>query len=123
MVTGGILERRANSTVAVAEMALSMLEIVERAGRAVDQKLQLRIGMHSGGPIVAGALGTHKIAYDVWGDAVNTAKRMETYGLPGRVLVSAATRQILGDAFRFEPGGPLEVKGKGLMETYFLYRQ
>jgi adenylate cyclase len=72
--------------------------------------------------MVAGVLGTHKIAYDVWGDAVNTAKRMESYGLPGRVHVSAATRQALGDAFRFEPRGALEVKGKGSMETYFLYR-
>jgi len=123
MVTGGILDQRPNSAIAVAEMALSMLEIVERAGRAIDDKLQLRIGIHSGGPIVAGVLGTHKIAYDVWGDAVNTAKRMETYGLPGRVHVSAATRRLLGDAFRFEPRGLLDVKGKGSMETYFLYRQ
>jgi class 3 adenylate cyclase len=73
--------------------------------------------------MVAGVLGTHKVAFDVWGDAVNTAKRMETYGLPGRVHVSAATRQALGNAFRFEPRGPLHVKGKGPMETYFLYRQ
>jgi class 3 adenylate cyclase len=123
MVTGGILEQRPNSATAVAEMALSMLEIVERAGRSIDDKLQLRIGIHSGGPIVAGVLGTHKIAYDVWGDTVNTAKRMETYGLPGRVHVSAATRRLLGDAFRFEPRGLLDVKGKGSMETYFLCRQ
>jgi class 3 adenylate cyclase len=123
MVTGGILEQRPNSAAAVAEMALSMLEIVERAGRAIDDKLQMRIGIHSGGPIVAGVLGTHKIAYDVWGDTVNTAKRMETYGLPGRVHVSAATREALGDRFRFEPRGLLDVKGKGSMETYFLYRQ
>jgi class 3 adenylate cyclase len=121
MVTGGILERQPNSAAAVAEMALSMLEVVERAGRAIDKKLQLRIGIHTGGPIVAGVLGTHKIAYDVWGDAVNIAKRMETYGLPGRVHVSAATRQALGDAFCFEPRGPIEVKGKGWMETYILY--
>ena len=123
MVTGGILERRPNSATAVAEMALSMLEIVERAGRTINDKLQLRIGIHTGGPIVAGVLGTHKIAYDVWGDTVNTAKRMETYGLPGRVHVSAATRQLLGDGFRFEPRGLLDVKGKGSMGTYFLYRQ
>jgi class 3 adenylate cyclase len=122
MVTGGILEQRPNSAAAVAEMALSMLEIVERAGRAIDDKLQLRIGIHTGGPIVAGVLGSRKIAYDVWGDAVNTAKRMETYGLPGRVHVSAATRQVLGDMFRFEPRGLLDVKGKGPMETYFLHR-
>ena len=73
--------------------------------------------------MVAGVLGTHKIAFDVWGDAVNTAKRMETYGLPGRVHVSAATRHALGNAFRFESRGRLDVKGKGPMQTYFLYRQ
>ena len=67
-------------------------------------------------------LGTNKFVYDVWGDTVNTAKRMESHGLPGHVHVSAATRQALGDAFLFEPRGPLEVKGKGSMETYFLYR-
>jgi adenylate cyclase len=72
--------------------------------------------------LIAGVLGTHKFVYDVWGDTVNTAKRMESYGLPGHVHVSAATRQALGDAFRFDPRGALEVKGKGSMETYFLYR-
>jgi class 3 adenylate cyclase len=123
MVTSGVLERRPDGAIAVAEMGLSMLEITETAGRAFDGRLQLRIGIHTGGPIVAGVLGTHKIAFDVWGDAVNTAKRMETYGLPGRVHVSAATRQALGNAFRFEPRGALDVKGKGPMDTYFLYRQ
>jgi class 3 adenylate cyclase len=73
--------------------------------------------------MVADVLGTQKVAFDVWGDAVNTAKRMETYGLPGRVHVSAASCQALGNAFRFEPRGLLDVKGKGPMESYFLYRQ
>jgi adenylate cyclase len=123
MVTSGVLERRPDGAIAVAETGLSMLEITEAAGRCFDGKLQLRIGIHSGGPIVAGVLGTHKVAFDVWGDAVNTAKRMEAYGLPSRVHVSAATRQALGNAFRFEPRGQLDVKGKGPMETYFLYRQ
>ena len=123
MVTSGILERRPNGASAVAEMGLSMLDITESASRAFDRKLQLRVGIHTGGPIVAGVLGTHKVAFDVWGDAVNTAKRMETYGLPGRVHVSAATRQALGNGFSFEPRGPLDIKGKGPMETYFLYRQ
>lgn len=100
-----------------------MLEITETVGRGFDGRLQLRIGIHTGGPMVARVLGTHKVAFDVWGDAVNTAKRMETYGLPGRVHVSAATHQALGNAFRFEPRGPLDIKGKGPMETYFLYRQ
>jgi adenylate cyclase len=119
MVTGGESPERA---IAVAEMALSMVDATNAASRGIDKKLQLRIGIHTGGPIIAGVLGTHKIAYDVWGDAVNTAKRMETFGLPGRVHVSAATRKTLGNAFRFEPRGPLDVKGKGPMETYFLYR-
>jgi adenylate cyclase len=123
MVTSGILERRPDGPNAIAEMGLSMLEITETAGRAFDGRLHLRIGIHTGGPMVAGVLGTHKLAFDVWGDAVNTAKRMETYGLPGRVHVSAATRQALGNAFRFESRGRLDVKGKGPMETYFLYRQ
>ena len=123
MVTSGILERRPEGAIPVAEMGLSMLEITETAGRAFDGKLRLRVGIHTGGPIVAGVLGTHKVAFDVWGDAVNTAKRMETYGVPGRVHVSAATRQALGNAFRFEPRGRLDIKGKGPMETYFIYRQ
>jgi adenylate cyclase len=123
MVTSSILERRPDGAIAVAEMGLSMLEITEAAGRAFDGRLQLRIGIHTGGPMIAGVLGTHKVAFDVWGDAVNTAKRMETYGMPGRVHVSAATRQVLGDAFRFERRGRLDVKGKGPMETYFIYRQ
>ena len=88
---------------------------------AVGEQLQLRIGLNTGA-LIAGVLGTQKFVYDVWGDTVNTAKRMESYGLPGRVHVSAATRLALGDAFRFEPRGALEVKGKGSMETYFLYR-
>jgi adenylate cyclase len=122
MVTSGIQGEPPERAIAVAEMALSMLDATNAASRGFDKNLQLRIGIHTGGPIVAGVLGTHKIAYDVWGDAVNTAKRMETYGLPGRVHISAATRKALGSAFRFEPRGSIDVKGKGPMETYFLYR-
>src|ERR1700751_924003 len=103
-------------------MALSMLDITDAISKDLDSRLQLRVGIHTGGPMVAGVLGTHKIAYDVWGDAVNTAKRMESCGLPRRVHVSAATREALDAPFRFDPRGPLEGKGKGPMETYFLYR-
>jgi adenylate cyclase len=121
MVAGGLPEARTDHAAAVAEMALAMLDAVETAGRTVGERLQLRIGLNTGA-LIAGVLGTHKFVYDVWGDTVNTAKRMESYGQPGHVHVSAATRQALGDAFRFEPRGALEVKGKGSMETYFLYR-
>jgi adenylate cyclase len=122
MVAGGLPEERADHAVVVTEMALAMLDAVETAGRVVGQPLQLRIGLNTGA-LIAGVLGTHKFVYDVWGDTVNTAKRMESYGEPGRVHVSATTRRALGDAFRFEPRGSLEVKGKGSMETYFVYRR
>ena len=122
MVAGGLPEERPDHAAAVAEMALAMLDAVATAGRAVGEPLQLRIGLNTGA-LIAGVLGTHKFVYDVWGDTVNTAKRMESYGLAGRVHVSAATRQALGDTFRFEPRGPLEVKGKGSMKTYFVYRR
>jgi adenylate cyclase len=122
MVAGGLPETRADHAVAVAEMALAMLDAVEEARPALGQPLQLRVGLHTG-ELMAGVIGTRKFAYDVWGDTVNTAKRMESGGLPDRVHVSAATREVLGDAFRFEPRGALVVKGKGSMQTYFLYRQ
>jgi adenylate cyclase len=121
MLAGGVPEERPDHAAAVAEMALAMLDAVETAGSTVGERLQLRIGLNTGA-VIAGVLGTHKFVYDVWGDTVNTAKRMESYGVPGHVHVSGATRQALGDAFRFEPRGPLEVKGKGSMETYFVYR-
>jgi class 3 adenylate cyclase len=70
--------------------------------------------------VVAGVIGRRLFAYDLWGDTVNTASRMETYGVPGRIQVSAATRLALAESFRLEPRGPIAVKGKGMMETYFL---
>ena len=121
MVAGGVPEERADHAVTIAEMALEMLDAIEAAGRELGENLQLRIGLDTGA-IVAGVIGTHKFLYDVWGDCVNTAKRMETYGLPGHIHVSATTRQALGDRYRFEARGAMEVKGKGLMETFFLHR-
>jgi adenylate cyclase len=123
MVAGGLPEERADHAVAVAEMALAMLDAVDTAGRTAGQPLQLRIGLNTGGALIAGVLGTHKFVYDVWGDTVNTAKRMESYGEPGHVHVSATTRRALRDAFRFEPRGLLHIKGKGSMETYFVCRR
>jgi class 3 adenylate cyclase len=80
--------------------------------------LAARIGIHTG-PIVAGVIGTYKFVYDVWGDTVNTASRMESHSLPGRIQLSAATRTALGDAFAIERRGVIQIKGKGMMETFF----
>jgi adenylate cyclase len=122
MVAGGIPEPRPDHATAVAEMAVGMRSAAVMATRALGflgRPLQLRIGIHSG-PIVAGVIGTHKFGYDVWGDTVNTASRMEKYGMTGRIHVSAATRTLLGDAFRFEARSEIEIKGKGKMKTFFL---
>ena len=79
----------------------------------------MRIGIHSG-DVVAGIIGTHKFVYDVWGDAVNIASRMESHGMPNRIQISAATHLHLHEHFLLEPHGSVDIKGKGPMETYFL---
>jgi class 3 adenylate cyclase len=119
MVAAGLPEPRTDHATAAAEMALAMVSAITTAGATCGVPLQVRIGVHTGA-LIAGVLGTHKFVYDVWGDTVNTAKRMESYGLPGRIHVSAATRKALGKGFQFEPRGTLDIKGKGLVETYFL---
>ncbi len=119
MVAGGLPEPRTDHAVAVADMALHMIDVVVAAGTTLGRPLQVRIGVHSGAA-VAGIIGKHKFIYDVWGDTVNTANRMESHGEPNRVQISAATFHRVRDAFRCEPRGPQEVKGKGMMETYFL---
>jgi class 3 adenylate cyclase len=121
MAAGGLPQARPDHAAAVAEMALEMRELSARVAVEFDETVQLRIGLHSG-ELFAGVIGTHKFVYDVWGDTVNTAKRMETFGAPGRVHVSAATRCLLGDAYCFEPRGAIELKGKGPIETFFLER-
>jgi class 3 adenylate cyclase/CHASE3 domain sensor protein len=124
MVAGGVPDPRADHAAAVVEMAIAMNEATDVATRALGvlrQPLRVRIGVHSG-PLIAGVLGTNKLIYDVWGDTVNIASRMEKYGEPGRIHISAATRALLGDLHRFEARGKIDIKGKGKMETYFLER-
>jgi adenylate cyclase len=119
MVAGGLPEPRADHAHAVADMALAMIETVERMNCELPMPLQMRIGIHSG-DVVAGAIGTHKFVYDIWGDAVNIASRMESHGVPNRTQVSAATHRHLHERFRLQPHGSVDIKGKGPMETYFL---
>jgi class 3 adenylate cyclase/ActR/RegA family two-component response regulator len=119
MAAAGIPEPQADHAFRVASLAPRMLRAVRDVSETTGLDLQARIGIHSG-PIVAGVIGTHKFAYDVWGDTVNTASRMESHSVTGRIHVSEATRRALDGRFQFEPRGQIEVKGKGLMETYFL---
>jgi guanylate cyclase len=100
---------------AAADLALAMQAAVRDAG----DPWQARIGVHSG-PVVAGVIGTSKFVYDLWGDAVNTASRLETTAPPGEIQVSAAVARALGDAYDLEPRGAIELKGKGSTETFLL---
>ncbi len=118
MVAAGVPVARDDHASLLAELALRMRDHV--AAESFDgHGIRLRIGINSG-PVVAGVIGTHKFAYDLWGDAVNTASRMESEGVPGSIQVSAATYELIRDAFVCEPRGVIAVKGKGEMEAYFL---
>ncbi|MEG4939633.1 adenylate/guanylate cyclase domain-containing protein [Microcoleus sp. F4-D5] len=119
MVAGGIPIERPDHAEAIAEMALDMLAAIDELNLKLDAKFDLRIGINSG-PVVAGVIGTKKFIYDLWGDAVNTASRMESHGIPGRIQVSFYTYELLRDQYEFEERGSIEIKGKGEMRTYFL---
>ncbi len=103
----------------VADMGLAMLDGLARFGEASGQPIEVRVGMNVG-PAVAGVIGLKKFIYDVWGDTVNTASRMESTGVPGRIQVTNDTYERLRDSFEFERRGVVDVKGKGQVETWFL---
>lgn len=118
MVASGVPTPRPDHAQALARMALEMLEYVSHhPGR--QAKLEFRIGMNTG-PVVAGIIGQQKFHYDVWGDSVNVASRMESQGEPGKIQISGAMHRLLQDQFVCEPRGCIEIKGKGEMETWFL---
>lgn len=119
MVVGGVPLPRADHAEAVANMALDMMQALRSMKFSQTDALNLRIGMHSG-QVVAGVIGKKKLAYDVWGDTVNTASRMESHGEVGRIHLSEITARVLEETFIVEPRGTIDVKGKGAMTTYFL---
>jgi class 3 adenylate cyclase len=121
MVVGGLVPDRdgPGHVARVAEMALDMVDAVAAYRQRTGSSLEVRLGMHAG-PTVAGVIGLKKFIYDVWGDAVNTASRMESQGAPGRIQVSEETYQRLRSEFDLEPRGEIEIKGKGRLRTYFL---
>eukprot|EP01116_Phalansterium_solitarium_P002831 TRINITY_DN1311_c0_g1_i4.p1 TRINITY_DN1311_c0_g1~~TRINITY_DN1311_c0_g1_i4.p1 ORF type:complete len:1721 (+),score=538.54 TRINITY_DN1311_c0_g1_i4:169-5331(+) len=120
MVAGGCPERSVDHPQRMLEFAIEMLERLREFNQEFDRQLKLRIGINVG-PVVAGVLGLKKITYDLWGDAVNVASRMESSGVENRIQVSHAAFEALKHDYIFEERGKMEIKGKGLMLTY-LYK-
>ena len=119
-IASGLPLVRPDHAEAMADMALDMQNAIAQFFWPTGEPLCLRIGINSGGPVVAAVIGTKKFAYDVWGDTVNIACRMENHGLPGRIQVTEATYERLKYNYELEERGAIAVKGKGEMVTYWL---
>jgi adenylate cyclase len=119
MAAAGVPDPCADHASRAALLALDMLEAVTASATNGDGPLELRIGINSG-PLTAGVIGRKRFLYDLWGDAVNTASRMESSGTPGRIQITRATYELVKDAFVCEERGTIPVKGKGEMETWYL---
>jgi guanylate cyclase len=119
MVAAGIPTPRADHARVMALMALDMREAVLAQGAIGHLHLELRIGISSG-PVVAGVIGRKRFLYDLWGDAVNMASRMESHGTPGQIQVTRATYELLRDEFELESRGTVAIKGKGDVDTWYL---
>lgn len=119
MVAGGMPDYQEDHAEKVAHMALDMIATTKAFSKEMGEEIQLRIGIHSG-PAVAGVIGTQKPFYDVWGDTVNIAARLESFGTDGKIQVTAETKDRLSKTFDFSKRGNVEIKGKGNMELWYL---
>lgn len=119
MAVGGLPITREDHAEIVAEMALEMVPALEELNKQWGEQVQIRIGINTG-PVVAGVIGKSKFVYDIWGDAVNVASRMESHGVVGRIQVSENTYQLLQAKYDFEERGVIDIKNKGEMRAYLL---
>lgn len=119
LAVSGLPRARADHAHAAADMALEVMDAARRLERPDGEPLRLRIGLHSG-PVVAGVIGQSRLVYDLWGETVNVARSLEAQGTPGRIHISFATRDRLGDAFRLSERGLVPIKGGGEVRTFWL---
>ena len=119
LLAGGLPDERDDHAEAVAMAGLEMRAEIKKFNHETGENLDIRIGIHSG-PVVAGVIGKNKFTYDIWGDTVNTASRMESHGESGKIQVSEITYYLIKDKFKFEERGVIELKGKGKFKTYYL---
>ena len=122
MVAAGLPEVREDHTEAMVQFALEMLTAVEEHEGFQGEPIRLRVGINTG-PVVAGVIGRQKFIYDLWGDAVNVASRMESHGVANQIQVTTAVKEKLEGQYTFVEREPIDVKGKGLMVTYLLEQQ
>ena len=119
MVGAGIPVPMENHAEQILEFSIDMLKVTHEYNQKHNQNIRIRVGINSG-PAVAGVIGTKKFLYDLWGDTVNTASRMESSGIPNKIQLTEHTYQLTKDHYEFQNRGAIEIKGKGEMFTYFL---
>jgi len=119
MAVAGTPIPRTDHALATAKLGLGILDGISKYNKKHQTDFSIRIGMNSG-PVVAGVIGTKKFSFDLWGDTVNMASRMESFGVPGRIQVTESTYELLKGEYEFEERGEVEIKGKGMTKTYFL---
>lgn len=119
MVVGGVPVAREDHAIAIANMALDMQQVLAKFATHSGKNLKMRVGINTG-PVVAGVIGSRKFSYDLWGDTVNVASRMEHHGMPDAIQITESTRRLISNEFAIEERGVIAVKGKGEVQTYFL---
>jgi class 3 adenylate cyclase len=119
MVVGGLLPEQKNHAEIIADMALDIIDVIARYEGPDGESFNIRIGINTG-PVIAGVIGKKKYSFDLWGETVNIASRMESQGEAGRIQVTESTYQLISSKYHFEKREPIDVKGKGEMQTYFI---
>lgn len=119
MAVGGLPDHRLDHAQAIAELALAMQNTIQRFQRHTGHPFRLRIGINTGS-VIAGIIGTRKFSYDLWGDTVNVASRLEAEGIPDRIQISASTYELLKEDYQLEARGIVNIKGKGAINTFWL---